>query len=92
MSLAKFDSTPRAQLSPDLLDLRLEFGGKPGELSVGTQRITVLRVDKGLYFTTDKPSPAVKTAVALAGEDLHYVRSMSDLTYLKVDYRRFLRG
>jgi hypothetical protein len=86
--MLRFESS-RAQLSKDLLELKMRTGGVPGVLSVAGTVVPVVKLRENLFATDQKISPTVKVATAMAAVDVHQVGSSSDFHYFLQRYKRF---
>lgn len=87
--LTRFTSMGRKVAPNDLIDLRHRLGGKLGNLTVGAESITVLKLGENVYAGTEKATPAMRAALELEQADLHVIKTNADLTYFAARYREF---
>jgi hypothetical protein len=84
----RFSST-KFSADKELLLLRRRLGGKPGVLSLGSERVGALQLGENVWVTTESPTPMLMAAARMAGGDVHKVKTSTDATFFAERYKAF---
>ncbi len=73
IGLYRFNMTPRALVSKDLLNLRSRLGGTIGQIKCGLDTQDVVKVNEHVYVSARKPAAALAAMVAMGRADIHTI-------------------